>query len=544
MQDTILDVDSNEEITIDLKKYFALFWQWAWLIILAGIIAGLTAFLVSRQITPVYEATTTVLVSDSSSTQSSDLNSLRASELLSQTYAQMMTKNPILEETISRLGLTMEVKDLREMISVSPVTNTQLIEVLVESTDPTAAALIANTVVDIFTKEIESVQTKRYDQSKESLQAKLDEVEDEITYYNNLAASTESEVERADYFARATQYRETYYSLLELYENIWLSEAETISSVAVVEPAILPDVPVRPRVLINTALAGVVGVMLAAGGLLAREALDDTLHTPDEVKNHLNLPVLGAIETISQDQENRLIAMNQPRHPITEAFRALRENTRFASIDRDLHTLLVTSASPEEGKSTVTANLALVFAQAGVDTILVDCDFRKPVIHNLFDISNQHGVSTILFNQDTAIDESRWQSPIDHLRVITSGPLPPNPAELIASKRMKAFIEDLKNRADLIIIDTPPVQPVTDAASLAPEMDGMLMIVHPGKTSISAAKQAIEQLKRAKARILGVVLNPLDLHRSQYAYRYAYQNGRNDYRTYYHKTDSDPSKNK
>lgn len=527
--------EANEtEITIDLKKYIALFWQWAWLIVLVGVVAGLAAFIISRQITPVYEATTTVLVNEAPGSESTDYQSLLASERLTKTYAEMMTKNPILDETIENLGLSMEIKDMRGMITVNPITNTQLIEVVVESTDPRAAASIANTVVDVFTTEVEDVQSNRYAQSKESLEAKLAEVEAEIENVNTLAASAETEAERVEYYARANQYRETYYSLMELYENVWMSEAQTVSSVAVVEPAIVPENPVRPRVLMNTALAGVVGVLLAAGVILVREALDDTLHTPDEVKSHLNLPVLGAIESFSEKEEGRLISIDQPRNPISEGFRSLRENVRFASIDNELHTLMVTSPEPGVGKSTVAANLSAVFAQAGVNTILIDCDMRRPAQHIHFDFTNHYGLSDILFDQNTPLDKLKLHTPIENLRVIPSGNLPPNPAELMASKRMKGFLEGLKAQAELLIIDTPPLQVVTDALSITTEMDGVLLVVQPGKTHVTAARQTVEQLKRAKARILGVVLNPLDLKRSQYAYRYAYKSGRTEYENYYH----------
>jgi len=536
------DFEGNEtEITIDLKKYIALFWQWAWLIALAGILAGGAAFIVSQQITPVYEATTTVLVNEAPGSESSDYQSLLASERLTKTYAEMMTKNPILDEAIQTLNLNMEASNLRGMITVNPVTNTQLIEVVVESTNPSAAASIANSVVEVFTTEVEDVQSNRYAQSKESLEAKLAEVEGEIENFNTLAASAETEAERVEYYARANQYRETYYSLMELYENVWMSEAQTVSSVAVVEPAIVPENPVRPRVLMNTALAGVVGVLLASGGILVREALDDTLHTPDEVKNQLNLPVLGAIEAFSKEKDERLITIKHPRSPISEGFRSLRENVRFASIDNKLTTLLVTSPEPGEGKSTVAANLAAVFAQAGFKTILVDGDLRKPTQHTYFDVKNQYGLSNILFDQDNAFEESRCKHPIENLCIVTSGTLPPNPAELIASKRMKNFLNELKSNADLVILDTPPIQAVTDSISIAPEMDGVLLVVQPGQTHITAAKQSVEQLKRAKAKVLGVVLNPLDLKRSQYAYRYAYKNGRTDYNSYYGDVENDLS---
>lgn len=521
------------EMEINLKEYFALFKQWAWLIFLAAIVAGMAAFLISRQITPVYRATATVLVNEAPVTRTSG-ESLVASDRLTRTYSEMMANTPVILETINRLGLTISPQQLRDMITIKTVPSTLLIDVEVESIDPLAATLIANTLVDVFAAEVENVQASRYEQSKQSLENKLAEVEEEINLYTELANAADSEIDRVEYISRASQLRETYYSLLQLYENVWISEAQTISSISLTEPAFQPTDPVRPRVMINTALAAMVGFLLAGGVLVAREALDDTLHTPEDIKKHLNLPVLGAIESFEADNGQRLIAALQPRSPVTEGFRALRENIRFSSVDRPLHTLMVTSPEPAEGKTTMTANLALVFAQAGIDTILIDCDMRRPMVHNYFEVSGRYGISTMLFDDDWTLEKRVLQTPYNQLRLIPSGKLPPNPAELLASEKMKMLLEKLKQEAQLIIIDTPPIMAVTDAASLAPVVDGVLLVVRPGTTHIMAAKQSLEQLHRAHARVLGVVLNPLDLKRSRYAYRFAYKNGRGSYHQYYH----------
>lgn len=524
---------NDTEITIDLKKYLALFWQYAWLIILVGVVAALAAFVISRSLTPVYEAKTTVLVNEAQGTQSYDYQTLLASERLTKTYAQMMTKNPIIDGTIRELGLAMEPQNLRRMITVNPVPNTQLIDIVVESTNPEDAVYIADTLVSVFRSEIENVQIDRYAQSKKSLEVKLADVGVEIEKYTVLADSATSESDREEYGIRAEQYKDTYDSLLKLYDNVWLSEAQMISSVAVVEPAVAQDNPVRPRVMMNTLLAGVVGVLLAAGLVLVREAMDDTIHTPDEVKSNLNLPVLGGIANFSSKTGSKIITMEEPRSPISEGFRSLRENVRFASIDDNLQTLLVTSPEPGEGKSTVASNLAVVFAQSGFSTILLDADLRKPMQHTIFDIKNRYGLSDLLFNQDVPFDKTMFKTQLENLYVVPSGTIPPNPSELIASKRMKNLLAELKGQADLIILDSPPIQAVTDSVSIAPEMTGVLLVVQPGKTHVTAARLSVEQLKRAKAKVLGAVLNPLDMKRSQYAYRYAYKNSQNDYKTYF-----------
>ncbi len=534
MQDNPQEINGFE-LNINIKEYIRLFLHWAWLIILITIVAGVTAFFITRQITPVYRATTTVLVNEAPVTRTSG-DSLYASDRLTRTYADMMTKTPILEETSMRLGLTIMPGDLSKMITINPQTGTLLIEVVVESTDPVAAALIANTLVEVFSSDIEQVQSDRYSQSKGSLELKMEELENEISYYTALAESAVSETERLDNLARADQYRDTYYSLLELYENVWISEAQSISSLSIIEPANVPNSPVRPKVLQTTALAAVVGFLLTGGAIVASEALDDTLRTPEDINRYLGLPVLGMIDRFSKDVDKRLISVEQPRSPIAESFRGLRENVKFSSIDRKLHTLLITSPEPGEGKSTIAANLAVVFAQAGVDTILLDSDLRRPALHKFFGANNRFGLSSLLLQGSDSFDNTMTHSPIRNLRIIFSGSLPPNPAELLASERMKKFLENLKQLADLIILDTPPIMAVTDAATLAPNVDGVVLVIHPGKTRASVAKQTVEQLKLAQAKVLGVVLNPLDLKNSRYAYRYGHKNGRSYYREYYHES--------
>jgi len=528
--------DSIEfELNINIKEYFALFKQSAWVIILVTIVAGMAAFFISRSLTPVYQATTTVLVNEAPANAALDNSSLSVSERLTSTYSEMMSKTPVMIETSRRLGLTLPIDELQEMITVKPIMYTQLIEVLVESVDPAAAALIANTVVEVFAAQVQEVQSERFAQSKSSLASKLAEVETELDLFTALAASSNTtDAERAEYSAKATQYREIYFSLQQSIEQVWLAEAQTISSVAIVEPASVPDKPIRPQVMLTTALAALVAFILAAGMVVAREALDDTIRTPEDIKRYLGLPVLGMIDTFSKDKEDRLITANKPRSPVTEGFRSLRENIKFASIDRPLRTLLVTSSIPAEGKSTIAANLAVVFAQADVDTILIDCDLRRPKVHTFFNISNNYGLSNMFFKQDEQLDESSFQTPNKKLRVVPSGKLPPNPAELLSSERMKKMLARLQNLSDLIILDSPPIQVVTDAVSLAPLVDGVVLVLQPGMSHISSARQTLEQLGRAKAQVLGVVINHKDLNQSRYAYLYGNNNGRDHYRHYYH----------
>ncbi|MGM0877169.1 MAG: CpsD/CapB family tyrosine-protein kinase [Bacillota bacterium] len=224
-------------------------------------------------------------------------------------------------------------------------------------------------------------------------------------------------------------------------------------------------------------------------------------------------------QQLFQLQNRSLISMTSPKSPIAEQFRTVRTNIQFSSVDEELKTMIVTSSGPAEGKSTTTANLAVVFAQQGKRVLLIDADLRKPTAHYTFRTENHVGLSNVLTRQAT-IEEAVKTTDQDNLWVLTSGPIPPNPSELLGSKGMLALLEQAKDEYDVIILDSPPVLAVTDAQVLSNLTDGVVLVVSSGKTEIESAKKAKELLESAKAKILGVVLNNKKLQDSQYYYYY------------------------
>ncbi|WP_078433465.1 CpsD/CapB family tyrosine-protein kinase [Metabacillus halosaccharovorans] len=211
--------------------------------------------------------------------------------------------------------------------------------------------------------------------------------------------------------------------------------------------------------------------------------------------------------------------MTTPKSPIAEQFRTIRTNIQFSNVDEELQTMIVTSSGPAEGKSTTTANLAVVFAQQGKKVLLIDSDLRKPTVHYTFRKENHIGLSNVLTRQST-LEEAVTTTEQENLWVLPSGPIPPNPSELLGSRGMQMLIEHAKNEYDVIVLDTPPVLAVTDAQVLANLADGVVLVVSSGKTEIDAAKKAKELLESAKAKILGVVLNNKKVQDSQYYYYY------------------------
>ncbi|WHZ02857.1 CpsD/CapB family tyrosine-protein kinase [Neobacillus sp. YX16] len=219
------------------------------------------------------------------------------------------------------------------------------------------------------------------------------------------------------------------------------------------------------------------------------------------------------------DPARKLIASLDPKSPISEQYRTIRTNIQYSSIDNEIHTIMVTSSGPGEGKSTSAANLAVVFAQLGKKVLLVDADLRKPTAHRTFGINNLFGFTTVLTKQATLIKTVHETEEKD-LYILTSGPIPPNPAELLSSKSMEQFIEEAKELFDYVIFDTPPLLAVADPQIIANKVDGSIFVVSSGKTEIEPAKKAKELLVNAQSKMLGVVLNNKEMKSNDYYYYY------------------------
>jgi len=214
-----------------------------------------------------------------------------------------------------------------------------------------------------------------------------------------------------------------------------------------------------------------------------------------------------------------IIAKFNPKSPISEQYRTIRTNIQYASVDNEIKSLLVTSSGPAEGKSTTIANLAVVYAQTGKKVLLIDADLRKPTVHYTFRLDNLRGLSNILVGE-TSLDQAINRADVDNLDIISSGPIPPNPSELLASRKMERFLEEAKMAYDIVIFDTPPVLAVTDAQILANLVDGTILVVRSKETELDAAKKSKEALESASAKLLGAVLNGREKKASNYYYYY------------------------
>lgn len=221
---------------------------------------------------------------------------------------------------------------------------------------------------------------------------------------------------------------------------------------------------------------------------------------------------------MANNRQESLVTITNPRSPISEAYRSLRTNLEFSSLDRPLKTMVVTSAGPEEGKSTTLANLAVTLAQAEKKVILVDCDLRRPSQHEIFEVGNSLGLTSMVVDEEAFKNPPLQETPVPNLKLLPSGPLPPNPSELLGSRRMEEIIATLREKADLVLFDAPPIIAVTDAAVLASKVDGVLLVIKAGTTKRDHAQRAKALLEKVNARLVGAVLNNVRMDTSLHRY--------------------------
>lgn len=529
---------------MELRQYLNLIRKWLWLIILCTVLAGVTAYFISRQQTPVYRATATILINQArAANRTNDYADILSSERVARTYAELLQDWPVIEQTAGKLGLEEDFRDIARRyhiaISVTPVRDTQLVELSAESSDPELSARIANTLPEVFKQINQQNEETRYASVRQELQSELDAVSTEIAATQetiNQLPEDLSEEQRSQLVQLQTELelqKDSYDFLRRSLAELRLLEAQAADNIVLATPAKVPADPVRPRVLFNTLLAALVGAMLALGAAFLIEYLDDTIKTPEDIRAYADLPTLGAVFMLDgDDAASRLVAETAPRSPAAEAYRVLRTNLQFSSLDRALQTIIVTSPGPGEGKSVTCANLALVMAQAGNRVLLLDADLRRPTTHRLFQLPNNAGVTTVLLDIERNFPAAVQNTGTPNLQVLTTGPIPPNPAELLGSERMKELIGFLRSRYDVVVFDSPPVLAVTDAAILSKKVDGLLLVVGAGETKLDVFARALERLDSVSIHPLGVVLNKLTARSSGSYYYYYYH-----YSTQYHSTD-------
>jgi tyrosine-protein kinase Etk/Wzc len=394
--------------------------------------------------------------------------------------------------------------------------------------------------------------------------AKKDGLEKAVEEYSvRMSQLPDAELELARLERERAINEQVYQMLVSRYEEAKIAEQGKVSNIRVLESAYIPEDPVSPKVKMNILLGILLGIGLGVGAAFLLDRLNTKITTMTDVERYVKLPVIGTIPDIevpeitiadseqkiksAPDQEtrrelltqqsqmkSRLVPAYHPKSPAAEAYRTFRTNlTAFAhSNPQPRKTFLITSSGPKEGKSLTCANLAITLGQMDSKTLLVDSDMRRPMIHNLFGVERDRGLSDYVLNGVDSIEDVVKPSEVPNLDLVTSGHIPPNPSELLASKRMDSFIEEAKNQYDYVIFDVPPVIAVTDSLILAKKVDGIVLVVRTNVTDREGIEHAKRLLDNIGASITGIVVNGIQVRKYYSGYKYYY------YYYYYYEDES------
>ena len=476
--------------------------------LVAAILAGGLSLLLPRT----YVAEARLLVGPSLSADVRDYNQLLSAQTLARTYAEAARTNALATRVIERLGLDESPSAFLQRVTVESDRDTSILSISARGDSPEEAATIANAIGEDLIAESGTLQG-RDEQILEAITGQIDGVQRQIAtleeQLNELQAVDEPTAQQA---AELQTLQGQIITLRQTLAGLFDSMATgSASSVAFLDRALPPVGADSPRPLTNLAIGLILGLI---GGLTLaaiRSSLDDRIRGAGDVTAIVGLPLLGVVDRIAladgKSPRQRLAMVTQPRSAAAEAFRTIRTNLEHARGGGDARTIVVTSPGALDGKSTVAANLAVAFAQAGRRTILVDADLRDPSIHELFGLDNGVGLSDVLESEARGLRAVFRPSETPGLRVITSGPLPPHPAELLGTARARTVFDRLAADADMVVIDSPPTLASTDAALLATRADGVILVVAGGSTRRAETRAAEEALRRVGGAVLGVILN-------------------------------------
>ena len=447
---------------MDLRDYLSMLRR-QWVLITAVTLAGLVGaagFTLLQ--TPQYQATTQLFVSSGGGTDDSAGQAYQGGLFVQQrvrSYVQVVDSPDVLLPVIDQLGLDTTPPDLAGQVSANAPLDTVLINVTATSENPGEAAALANATAAEFAAYIEELESRQ-------------------------------------------------------------GQSTVPVKVTLVEPAEVPRQPVSPDVLVNLALGLLAGLGLGVGAAVLRESLDTTVRSTTEAEAIVQAPTLGTVG-FDSDTPNHPLLDRESASPRAEAFRALRTNLQYVDVDNPVRAVVVTSSLAGEGKTTTSANLALTQAQSGQRVLLLEGDLRRPKAVDLFGLVEGVGLTNVLVGK-ADFDEVVQSVVVGGLDVLASGPVPPNPSELLGSHQMEHLLTELKERYDLIVIDAPPLLPVTDAAVLARVADGAVMVVRHSKTRREELETAREALESVNARVLGIVVNMIPASGRGYGYSYGY----------------------
>jgi capsular exopolysaccharide synthesis family protein len=523
-------MEQQNSPSIQWKQYIGALLKWWWLIMIAGIMAGVIGYIVNRSQPKQYWSAVTLMVGDFRQ-KNTGVGEISTSIALAQSYADIATREPVLRATLNTLKLPWETSALRAIATARVLPGTQLIQIAVVDAFPERAALLATAMSEQLI-QLSPNNDSLTPADRQLIQDQIETLKANLVRANAELKDLDSRVSAAQ-TAREIQTINSQRSLMQQQMTTWqvtiaslLQQVQSgpVNSLSVIEPAMVPGAPVGPNWPQSVGLSVLVAVLLAVALAMLLEYMDDTIKTQEDARRTLNLAPIGAITRIDNAKgPAKMVAVaTAPLSRAAEAYRILRTNLQFKMIERSIRTLMVTSSIPAEGKSVTVSNLASVIAQSGKKVILVDADMRRPTVHRIFDINNNMGLTGALLHPEMDISNFITEDVLDNLSIMPTGELPPNPAELLSSERMNEVIALLRQRAEIVIFDTPPALGVADSTVLAGKVDGVLLVVDSNRTRRATARAAAEALLSVGANMLGVVINRIKPQGADAMYMYYY----------------------
>lgn len=509
---------------MDLKAYFSPLQKWWWMILAAGLIAASASFLITLGQPPIYQSRTTLIIGQSLTNPNPNSTQFFLEQQLASIYADLATRESVKRDTMTALGLTF----LPEY-TVRALPETQLIEVSVSDTDAAraqaVAAELANQLILRAPTNKEATDTQHQDfidAQLTSLETNIQETQDEIdklkTQLGNLNSAsdisrTQQEITSLD--SKLTSLQDNYSSLLSS------TQKGALNTITVVEAAEIPIKPIGPNRIMNILITALIGFGLATVSAYAIEWFDQVVHSSNEVGHILQVPQIVDIPKVPKDTDALSFVNDQPFSPITDSFRSLRTNLEFLGLASTVKTLLISSPGDSEGKTTIAINLALSLAKTRKKVIVIDADFYKSELNEKFGLEAKKGLGDLLMDKRIVKD---YLIPLfkNQVYLLPSGTKPPNPSEQLGSQEMTRTLDLLKEVADVIIVDGPPFI-MSDSLTLAAKMDGVLIVVNLGKSRRDVLQKIKTNMGRAKANILGYVVNGV-APKPSYYYNHYYQN--------------------
>jgi capsular exopolysaccharide synthesis family protein len=493
------------ESAFDPLQLLKLLRKWAPVVAFMALLGGGLAFVVARSAAPAYQACGLLRVAQGSQTGAQSA----APADVTQTDAVLMTQNAVLDQVIRDLHLQTSDDQLRTQVTAVPGPSSELITACATGPNATQEATIANAMMTEYAAQVATQSQTAIDQAGAALQAEIQKVEASLQQENAQLASLQSG--HQDTTAVSSQIRADTATLTQLTANYSAFQAQqglASAHVSVAAAAAAPSLPINRHVLTDGAIGGVAGLLIGIAIAVILQLLDQGLRTEEDVRQKVGIPLLGVIPSYSRDPK----AGTQLRAAAAdEAYRSLRTSLLFAGVGGAVRSLVITSARVGEGKTRTAANLAAVLGASGTRVLLLDADMRRPSQHLLFHRSMEVGLSELLLTVATTgappEQSGALKTGFANLSLLSAGAVPPNPSELLASRAAAHTLRWLEHSYDMVVIDTPPIDAVTDALPIAAEASATIVVIEVGVTSARQLRRAIERLKASGANVVGAVLN-------------------------------------